>query len=433
MPFVKRVFLIVLFAIACLQAAPQKQLVQVIVSPDHADWTYEVGEKAEFYVMVLRYGLPVEKIDVEFDVKKEQMKESLKKDRIYLKRGRGSLGTFTLDEPGFIRCWATVNVDGKEYKGYATAGFSPGKIKPTVPNPDDFDMFWDKAKIENSQIPMNPVMTLMPEKCTEKSNVYHVSLQNFKQGSRIYGILTVPKAAGKYPAILRVPGAGARPYNGMAWLGDKGVITFEIGIHGVPVTMDRSVYDNMMKAAIDGYWMYNMDDRDSYYYKRVYLGCVRSVDFIFSLPQFDGENLAVNGGSQGGALSIVTAGLDKRIQYVAAYYPALCDLTGYVHDRAGGWPHMTKQEWYQDKHRTAEKLETLSYYDVVNFARRVQVPGIYCWGYNDNVCPPTSMHAAYNVIRAEKELWLTLDTGHWTYPEQGEKSNAWILEKLGVE
>jgi cephalosporin-C deacetylase-like acetyl esterase len=81
---------------------------------------------------------------------------------------------------------------------------------------------------------------------------------------------------------------------------------------------------------------FNLDDRNRFYYKRVYLGCVRANDFIFSLPQFDGVNLAVTGGSQGGALSIITAGLDPRVKHLAAYYPALSDVTGYLKGRAGG-------------------------------------------------------------------------------------------------
>ena len=74
--------------------------------------------------------------------------------------------------------------------------------------------------------------------------------------------------------------------------------------------------------------------------KRIYTGCVRALDFLTSLPQYDGENLGVIGGSQGGALAMVTAALDKRVKALVAYYPALCDLTGYLYDRAGGWPHM---------------------------------------------------------------------------------------------
>ncbi len=57
------------------------------------------------------------------------------------------------------------------------------------------------------------------------------------------------------------------------------------------------------------------------------------------LPEFNGTDVAVTGGSQGGALTIVTAGLDNRIKYMAALYPALCDHTGYLNKRAGGWPH----------------------------------------------------------------------------------------------
>jgi cephalosporin-C deacetylase-like acetyl esterase len=81
--------------------------------------------------------------------------------------------------------------------------------------------------------------------------------------------------------------------------------------------------------------------------------------------------------------------------------------------------------------RKTEKIETAGYYDVVNFARQVKIPGFYSWGYNDEVCPPTSMHAAYNVISAPKELYVVPETGHWTFPEQTEKGDAWLFTKLG--
>ena len=40
------------------------------------------------------------------------------------------------------------------------------------------------------------------------------------------------------------------------------------------------------------------------------------------------------------------------------------------------------------------------------------------------------MYAAYNVIKAPKELYLALETGHWTYPEQRERFSNWINSKL---
>ena len=81
--------------------------------------------------------------------------------------------------------------------------------------------------------------------------------------------------------------------------------------------------------------------------------------------------IAVTGGSQGGALSIVTAGLDRRVTRLVAYYPALSDVTGYVNQRAGGWPHMFRATEGPNVHRDEAKIATTRYYDVVNFARRV--------------------------------------------------------------
>ncbi|MDQ3290658.1 MAG: acetylxylan esterase [Bacteroidota bacterium] len=414
----------------CLTGAaqPKEEIVKVVVAPDHVNWEYKTGEPVKFTITVLQYGNPLPNAKIKYEVMPEKM-EPTKKETLTLSDGRKVVDGGTMNKPGFLRCTATATVDGKEYVGLATAGFDPFKIEPTTNVPADFQAFWDKAKAEAAKIPMDARMTLLPERCTETVNVYHVNLQNFAENTRLYGILCVPKKEGKYPAILKVPGAGARPYFGDVVMAEKGLITFEIGIHGVPVTMDVSVYNNLMAGAIKGYWTNGLDDKDKYYYKRVYLGCVRANDFIFSLPQFDGQNLGVTGGSQGGALSIITAALDNRVKFLAAYYPALSDLTGYLNGRAGGWPHLFNKDNYAFNAKK-DKIETSKYYDVVNFARLLKIPGFYSWGFNDETCPPTSMYAAYNVIKAPKELFLALDTGHWTYPEQGEKANSWLQAKL---
>ena len=422
---------ILLLLIACcnnLFAQPTEQMIKLVVAPDHSDWLYKTGESVKFTISVLQNGNPVKNAVIRYTIGPEKM-DPTKKDSLALANGTLTVDGGTMKTPGFLRCIVTAKLDGKDYIKLATAGFDPLSIQPTVDNPGDFIQFWNKAKSELATIPMDARMTLMPERCTEKVNVYHVSLQNFRVGSRLYGILCMPKKEGKYPALLTVPGAGVRPYYGNIAMAEKGMITFDIGIHGIPVNMDVGVYNNLGSGALSGYQNFNLDDKDRFYYKRVYLGCVRANDFLFSLPQFDGNNLAVTGGSQGGALSIITAGLDPRVKYLAAYYPALSDVTGYLKGRAGGWPH------YFDKNNLAfnnkkDKIETVGYYDVVNFARLLKVPGMYSWGFNDETCPPTSMYAAYNVISAPKSLYLALETGHWTFPEQTEKLNNWLLEKL---
>lgn len=87
------------------------------------------------------------------------------------------------------------------------------------------------------------------------------------------------------------------------------------------------------------------------------------MDFLCSLPEYDEETIGVTEGSQGGALSIVTAALDSRIKFLALMYPALCDHTGPLNHRAGGWP-----QYFQYKKPLPNEVEMLAYFDVVNLS-----------------------------------------------------------------
>lgn len=402
-----------------MMAQPAQKFVQVIISPDHSNWKYELKENATFKIQVYKDNVLLKDVAVDYELGPEYFPTEKKQD-VVLKNGELTLKS-SMKEPGFLRCKVTAKVDGKRYENMTTVGYAVDKIRPTTPEPKDFDQFWTNAIANARKMDLDPKMVLLAERSSSTHNAYEISFQNERYGSRMYGILTVPKKAGKYPALLRVPGAGVRPYGPEFW---DGVITLSIGIHGIPVTLPDEVYRNLANGPLNGYNSINMNKRDSHYYKRVFTGCVRAVDFIYSLPEFDGQTVGVTGGSQGGALSIITTGLDPRIKFLAAYYPAMCDFSGYLNKRAGGWPH-----YYKNAQPQPNEVETLAYFDVVNFASRVKVPGWFSWGYNDTVCPPTSMYAAYNVIPAEKELKLFLDTGHWTYPEQREIGNEWLKKQ----
>lgn len=408
--------------------------IAVRVAPDRPDWTYAPGEPVKFRVQVMADNHPLPGASVKYRVGPEMLPAAEKTAAVPAEGLMIDGGT--LNAPGFIRCIVTAEVGGRTYRGLATAGLAPEKIAPTQVDPADFDSFWKASLDELAKTPMEPRRTLWPEACTDLIDVYKVSFRTYYGWGRprVYGILCVPKAPGRYPAVLQVPGAGVRPYSGMRDLAARGVITLQIGIHGIPVDQPQEVYDQLGAGALLAYWNFNLDARDMYYYRRVYLGCVRANDFLVSLPEYDGQNLAVTGGSQGGQLSLVTGALDPRVKAVAAYYPAYCDVTGYLHGRAGGWPHMMRPNQdtgARSPHATPEKVAVTGYYDAVNFARRLKVPAYLFWGYNDETCPPTSMYAAYNVITAPKRLQLALETGHSTIAEETDAMNAWILEQVG--
>jgi cephalosporin-C deacetylase-like acetyl esterase len=411
--------------------------VQVRITPDHRDWTYQLGETARFSVVVTADNEPLDGATVTYKVGPEMLPAEEKSATV--PAGGLVIDGGTLKTPGFIRCIATAEFVGKTYRGLATAGFAPEKIQPTQTEPADFDAFWDAGKADLAKISLEPRLTLLPDACTPTVNVYHVSFRTVgSAGSqyqgRIYGILCEPVKPGKYPAILSVPGAGVRPYSGQKELAARGAITLEIGIHGIPVNLPPELYDQMRSGALMDYWLYNLDNKDLYYYRRVYLSCVRANDFLTSRENYDGKNLVVIGGSQGGQLTIVTTALDPRVKGCAVRFPAFCDVTGYLHGRAGGWPHMFRPnpKTGENIHATPAKIATTSYYDTVNFAKRVKVPGHYTWGYNDETCPPTSTFAAYNQITAPKTLMLALEANHPVIPEQTDAVNNWLGEFLGL-
>jgi len=424
-----KILILVLFCSLGSFAQLPERLIMVMVAPNNTDWNYKTGEKAKFDVLVTKNRIPLVDVQVRYELSYDMM-PAFKKETTVLKDGKMQINAGTMKAPGFLRCIVYVTYEGIDYEGRGTAGFEPEKIVPTAQMPGDFDEFWSNAIQYNARLPLKLNMRLLPERCNSKVNVYEIDYQNYHEGGKMYGILCMPKAPGKYPALLRVPGAGIRPYTGHVPGAENGYITLDLGIHGIPVTMENYVYENIGKGALHNYQYIGWENRDKVYYKRVYLGCVKAVDVIFSLSEFDGENLVVQGGSQGGALSVVTGALDKRVKGVIAVFPALCDLTGVLHDRASGWPAI-----FSDTNELASlrelKAQNTQYYDVVNFARHLKVPGFYSWGYNDTTCPPTSTYAAYNVITAPKTLFLAEETGHGAYPEQWEHATDFALKLLG--
>lgn len=411
------------------QPPPAEKWVKIMVSPDRPDWKYAVGEKVKFNIKVFKGNVLWEGVKISYEIGPEKMPSTLVKEEI-LKDGMLTIDGGTMKVAGFLRCTVKTEFQGKSFREWTTTGFSPEKIEPTVILPTDFKDFWNKAMEENTKLPMDTKMVLLPERCTDKVNVYHVSLQNWKPGARLYGILTVPKKEGKFPAVLKVPGAGVRSYNGDIGLTNEDIIAFEIGIHGISVIMPQQNYDDISSGWNNQYWVRDLNDKDRYFYKRVFLGCLKANDFLTSLPQWDGKNLGVTGSSQGGALSLVTAGLDKRVTCAFVIHPAMCDMTGTLYERAGGWPQpfADKNAWTKGSHQ--DNLETVKYYDALNFARFITAPVMFSFGYNDDVCPPTSISAAYNVIKSPKEQFLALESAHWVFNEQMEKQKNWLISQL---
>ena len=240
----------------------------------------------------------------------------------------------------------------------------------------------------------------------------------------------------KYPVVLTPPGAGVKRIKNTDmrnYYPENGVIRFIIEIHGMDPRMPEQYFEDI-RAAFDGrtkgYLYQGLDSRDHYYMKHVYLGLVRCIDLLTSLPEWDGRNVITQGGSQGGALAIIAAALDERVNLCVANHPALSDMAaaaqqGLTH----GYPHFSKAEGFL----TEAHLQTLPYYDVTSFAPFVKAKTYLTWGFNDNTCPPTTSYAVWNLLQCQKESLVTPINEHWTSDVTNRQQLDWILENLKKE
>lgn len=395
-----------------------------IVKASNIDRNYELGEEASIIIEAYMGGNPVDGVMVYYQTG-DEMFPPQKKDSVRFKNGLAVMPVGTRTEPGFMSCSFSFKVYDQTVRDLINVAFAPEKLLPLTPVPRDFEAFWQKTLRETNKIALAPQLTHLPKYSTQTVDVYLVRLTVGANGRNMYGYLTKPKDGKKHPVLFQPPGAGNNKISPTTYYSDRGYIFLNVNIHSdCNSELDDASYAAIRKRS-DGYANKGIEDKESYYYREVYAGCARCVDYMMTLAEWDGRNVGVTGGSQGGALSIITAALNPHITFCVPFYPALCDVLGFKYGRAGGWP-----KFFQTKPEKDGAEETLAYYDVANFARIIKCPVFYSFGYNDSTCSPTSTRAVFNVIPTEKVLEVTPSSGHWRFLDSNDKALEWMKRQL---
>lgn len=398
-----------------------------VTVPDHPNWLYNTGEEAKVEVQFYKYGIPRD-AEVEYSVGGDMLKTD-KSGKVMLKNGRAVINMGTSKTPGFRDLKLSVKVDGTVYTHHVKVGFSPEKIKPFTQEPKDFLSFWREAVDENQKIPMEYTSEKVEEMSDNNQDAYLIKLRVDRR-HWLYGYLLTPKNMKEcaHPVVLTPPGAGVKTIKEVTsrpYYQQEGMIRFVTEIHGIRPTLDERDFVDI-RSAFSEYLEMGLDNPDHYYMKHVYLGLVRCIDFLCSLPQWDGRNVAVMGGSQGGALSLIAAALDSRVTLCVANHPALSDMAAGSTGQTSGYPHFKAEQGMY----TEANMRTMAYYDVVNFARHIKCPTYLTWGFNDDTCPPTTSYAVWNTLACEKECLITPINEHWTSEATNRKQMEWIKSRL---
>jgi cephalosporin-C deacetylase len=280
--------------------------------------------------------------------------------------------------------------------------------RPTVAEPPDFDDFWDETLKETRSfdldVRLKPVST--PYRTVE---IWDASFRGFA-GDRINAWLLNPRHdLGPRPVVVEFIGYnGGRDVPGafLSWA-SAGYTHLLVDTRGQGSawggggdTEDPHGYG----PHAPGFMTKGIERPESYYYRRVFADALRALEVVRSLPDVDPTKVAVQGISQGGGITLAAAGLAQDLVAVMPDVPFLCHFRRAV-DICDQDPYMEITR-YLAVHRGAgdTAFNTLGYFDGVNFAKRATAPALFSVALMDQVCPPSTVYAAYHAYAGAKEM-----------------------------
>jgi len=333
--------------------------------------------------------------------------------------------------PGFVHVNAHIlgedgrRADRRDMRWQASAGVEPENIRG-ADEPDDFDAFWARQKQRLAGTPWKEgVKREKVDVVNAKFDIYRLSVP--APGPRpATAHMLVPKNAGpdaKVGVSLTFEGYGwgGRIWPNPDWYG-TGEIVIGVNAHGFELGRDEE-YNKEFERSVTAKGMYGFvreenEDPETTYFNGMILRGLRMIEYAKTLPEWDGKNLKVGGGSQGGFQALVMAGLDGDVTSADANVPWLCDMGGRAKlGRWGGWqPDYTAAlEYYDPVHHAARIPETCKVYISRN-------------GMGDVTCTPSGVYAVYNNVRGPKRMRMVQGSEHGDWGGMPAGTQEFVVE-----
>ncbi len=280
--------------------------------------------------------------------------------------------------------------------------------RPPREEQPDFDAFWSDTLAEARSFPLNPRFEAV-DYGLKLMDTYDVTYAGYG-GQPIKGWLIVPRGiSGSLPCVVEYIGYGGGRAFPVDWLfyPSFGFATLVMDTRGQGSSWKQGDTPDLFDGAnpfYPGFMTQGILDPKTYYYRRVFTDAVRAVETARSHPQVDSSRVAVTGGSQGGGITLAVAGLQPDVAAALPDVPFLCHYrraTTLV-DTAPYSEIARYLQTHREKVDTA--FRTLSYFDGVNFAVRAKAKSLFSVGLMDNICPPSTVYAAYNNYGGEKDI-----------------------------
>lgn len=422
--------LVLLFVgISFVLSQENKPPYQIQVRAAQESAIYKKGETIVFQVQLLENNKPLAGKELSYLI---QGDGNFEQKGTVLTTGSVTVIETSLNRSGFLKCtvqWKDAN--GVQFSAVGGAGVDPLEIKAETPEPEDFDTFWNAKKEELAKLPMNPQLVPVP---AEKINNPAIQVFDIKVdclgGKPVSGYLAKPldTKPQSLPIVISYHGVGVRSANMPINIAARGVLALDINAHGIENGQPAEFYKALANGELKDYRIANGNDREKIYFAGMFLRVIRSLQFMKSLPEWDGKTIVVTGSSQGGGQALVAAGSDSAVTFCVAHVPAICYPTGDIEGNFGGWPGFLRGKTKE----TADPavVKTVPYIDAAHFARRIKAESILSTGFIDYVCSPTSVYVAYNNITAPKQIFPTPESTHAVPPKTHEISNKLLWDYI---
>ncbi len=283
------------------------------------------------------------------------------------------------------------------------------KYKPERNEPKDFDAFWKRTLSEARAHKLNAKFTPV-DYGLRAVECFDVSFCG-ANGHAIKGWLLLPRQrAGKVPCVVVFIGYGGGrsfPTDWTLWPA-CGFGVFVMDTRGQGSAWGKGDTSDPEPAGSNnhhpGFMTRGVLDKDTYYYRRVFTDGVRAVEAAQSHPAIDPDRIACDGGSQGGGITIAVAALNPSVKVATPDVPFLCHYRRATQISAAHPYEEISRYLLVHRDKVERVFHTLSYFDGVNFAARARARALFSVGLMDEICPPSTVFAAYNHWKGKKDI-----------------------------
>ncbi len=290
----------------------------------------------------------------------------------------------SMDVAGFVRITVTpVDENGKRmknmdvYDGGACADFNG--IKQVTPEPADFDAFWSRQLAALAKVPMN--VSSKEIKSIKGFKTYELTIDCVGKPAKAY--LTIPEGAKEksLPIEMRLHGYGVSRLDPIY---NRKAISLSVARHSYELGQSDEYYKKQ-KEILKGFGLKKSVNQnpENNYFKFMILRDIRALQYVKTLPEWDGKSITVLGGSMGGFQSVFVAAFDKDVTLCCPDVPWMCNLNG-------------TGEGKQRSLFAPEYVPQVLYFDTTNAAKRVKCPIKITARLGDYVCPPSGVVILYN-------------------------------------